>query len=327
MSLNSVNTNIGAMIALESLNKTNASLGSTQKQVSTGLRVADSTDDGAAYAVAQSVRSTVGGLTTANQQLGNVQGLLSTTQSGMNDISNTMASMRDVLVTLSDSNVSGNERTQYQAQYQSLLANVKSDIQDASYGGKTLIGNITGSSGTFSRVATVRNESGASYGLASFGGSAMYNAIAFAFGPGVAGAGTAWNTAGIASHGAGNTGAGSANAIASQGVSYNTAPIPSTSNAAGIAALITAGGTFIQQMNSVGTALNTVGSEVNYVNNQISYNNDKVDALNTGLGALVDADLAKESAQLQALQIRQQLGTQALSLANQAPQTLLSLFK
>ncbi len=113
MSLNSVNTNIGAMIALESLNKTNASLAATQKQISTGSRVADSTDDGAAYAVAQSVRSTIGALTTANQQLGNVQGLLSTTQTGLNDISNTMASMRDVLVTLSDSNVSGNERTQY----------------------------------------------------------------------------------------------------------------------------------------------------------------------------------------------------------------------
>ena len=290
MSLNSVNTNIGAMIALELLNKTNASLASTQKQVSTGSRVADSTDDGAAYAVAQSVRSSIGGLTTANQQLGNVQGLLSTTQSGMNDISNTMASMRDVLVTLSDSNVSGNERTQDQAQYQSLLANVKSDIQDASYGGKTLIGNIAGSSGSFSRVATVRNESGASYGLASFGGSAMYNAIAFAFGAGVAGAGTSWNTAGIPANGA-------TAAVPRQGAYYTagaTPPVPNTSNAAGIAALITAGGTFIKQMNAVGTALNTVGSEVNYVNNQISYNSNKIDALNTGLGALVDADLAKE---------------------------------
>jgi flagellin len=66
---------------------------------------------------------------------------------------------------------------------------------------------------------------------------------------------------------------------------------------------------------------------MNYVNTQITFNNDKIDALNSGLGALVDADLAKESAQLTALQIRQQLGTQALSLANQAPQTLLSLFK
>ena len=46
-----------------------------------------------------------------------------------------------------------------------------------------------------------------------------------------------------------------------------------------------------------------------------------------GLGALVDADLAKESAKLQSLQIKQQLGTQAMSIANQSPQTLLSLFR
>src|SRR6185312_11612531 len=168
MSLNSVNTNIGAMIALQSLNKTNADLAVTQKQVSTGFRVADATDDGAAYAVAQSVRSTVSALTTANQQLGNVQGLLATTQSGLNDISNTMASMRNVLVSLSDGNVTGNQRTQYVAQYKSLLANVQSFIKDAGYGGKTLIGAITGSSGTFSAVNTVRNETGATYGIVTY---------------------------------------------------------------------------------------------------------------------------------------------------------------
>jgi len=314
MSLNSVNTNMGAMIALESLNRTNADLAATQKRVSTGSRVADATDDGAAYAVAQSVRSTVGALGAANQQLGNLQGLLSTTQSGLNDVSNTMASMRDVLVKLSDSNVAGNQRTQYQAQYSSLLANVKSFIQDANYNGKTPIGNIAGSSGTFARVSTVRNESGASYGIATYGASAMYNAIAFSFGATIT-----VNTT-LASHAAGNTGAASNVALVVNGVaaSYGSSTV---------AAMLTVGGTFIKQMNAVGSALNTIGSEVNYVNNQVSYNNDKIDALNTGLGSLVDADLAKESAQLQALQIRQQLGTQALSLANQAPQTLLSLFK
>ena len=52
-----------------------------------------------------------------------------------------------------------------------------------------------------------------------------------------------------------------------------------------------------------------------------------MDAQESGLGALVDTDMAKESARLQALQIRQQLGTQALGIANQAPQSLLSLFK
>jgi flagellin len=51
------------------------------------------------------------------------------------------------------------------------------------------------------------------------------------------------------------------------------------------------------------------------------------DSLNTGVGNLVDADLAKESAKLQALQTKQQLGIQALSIANQTPQTILSLFK
>jgi flagellin len=283
MSLNSVNTNMGAMIALQSLNRTNFDLAVTQKQVSTGFRVADATDDGAAYAIAQSVRSTVGALTSANQQLGNVQGLLSTTQSGLNNISNTMASMRDVLVKLSDGNVQGNDRINYENSYKSLLSNVQTFVQDASYNGKTLIGDLTGSNGTFSRVGVARNESGSSYGIATFGGSALYGSV-----------------------------------------NFTTTQMDS---AATIAALITASGTFINQMNAVGKALNNIGSSVNYVKNQISYNNDKIDALNSGLGSLVDADLAKESAQLQALQIRQQLGTQALSLANQAPQTLLSLFK
>ncbi len=282
-SLNSVVTNTGAMIALESLDKTNSALAGVQKQVSTGYRVADATDDGAAYAVAQSVRSTVGALTTANQQLGSVQGLLSTTESGLNDISNTMASMRDVLVNLSSSSVQGNERTQYETQYTSLLANVQSFIEDANYNGKTLIGNITGSAGSFGEVSVVRNENAATYGIATFGGSELYGSIAFT--------------------------------------------TTQMNGATTVAALISATGTFLNQMNAVGGALNAIGSSTNYVNNQISYNNDKIDSLNTGLGSMVDADLAKESALLQSLQIQQQLGTQALTLANQAPQTLLSLFK
>jgi len=250
MALNSVNTNLGAMIALQSLNRTNDQLAVTQKRVSTGLRVADSTDDGAAYAVAQGVRSTVGALTSANQQLGNVQGLLSTTQSGLNNISNTMNSMRDVLVKLSDANVAGNERVNYQAQFNTLLENVETFIQDASYNGKTLIGDLTGSNGTFARVAVARNESGSSYGIATFGGSALFGSI-----------------------------------------SFTTTQMDSAES---IAALITASGTFITQLNAVGQALNTIGSSINYVANQISFNKDKIDALNAGLGALVDADLARE---------------------------------
>ncbi len=283
--LNSVNTNMGAMIALQSLNQTNTSLAAAEKQVSTGYRVADSTDDGAAYAIAQGVRSTVGALTTANQQLGNVQGLLSTTQTGLNAISTLMASMREVLTNLSSGSVTGTDRSNYITTYQSLLANVKTDIQDANYNGKTLIGNVTGSNGTYAAMSVVRNENGAQYTVSSYSGATLYASIAYTS--------TQLNGAGTV-----------------QGL-IGTATTAS----------------FINKMNSVNNELNTVGASVNYVNNQVTYNSNKIDALNSGVGSLVDADLAKELAQLQALQIRQQLGTQALSLANQAPQTLLSLFK
>jgi flagellin len=283
MALNSVNTNMGSMIALQSLESTQQQLSVTQKQISTGYRVADSTDDGAAYAIAQSVRSTVGALTSANQQLGNVQGLLSTTQSGLNHISSTMNSMRAVLVQLSSADVQGNDRTNYEEQYQSLLSNLRSYVDDSNYNGKTLIGNTASSNGNFGRIAVTRNEVGGTYGIATFSGSALYSSL-----------------------------------------NFSTTQL---SGASTVGALISATGTFVTQQNSVGQELNTIGSAVNYVNAQVTYNNDKIDALKTGLGSLVDADLAKESAQLTSLQIRQQLGTQALSMANQAPQTLLSLFR
>ena len=283
MSLNSVNTNIGAQVALQSLNLTSTQLAATEKQISTGFRVADATDDGAAYAVALRVRSDVGAITSANQQLGGVQGLLSATSSALKDVSTLANSLRNVLVSLANGNTSGNQRTQYIAQYKSDLQNVKSDIQNASYNGKTLIGNITGSTGTFAKVAVTTNESGSTYGIATFGGSALYGALALG-----------------------------ATTLASATLA---------------GAAITATGSFITALNAIGTQLNGYGNATNYVNNQISYNSDKIDSLNSGLGALVDANLAQESALLQSLQIRQQLGTQALSLANQAPQTLLSLFK
>jgi flagellin len=97
--------------------------------------------------------------------------------------------------------------------------------------------------------------------------------------------------------------------------------------AAAAAPLIQAGGEFELVDAAISTALNKFGAQMQYVENQITYNSKKIDAMNDGLGALVDADLAKESSKLQALQTRQQLGVQTLGLANQGPQVLLSLFR
>jgi flagellin len=92
-------------------------------------------------------------------------------------------------------------------------------------------------------------------------------------------------------------------------------------------AAMTAGGRLSTAINNTLTQLNNFGSYEKYIDNQITYNKSILDAQESGMGALIDADLAKESARLQALQIRQQLGTQALGIANQSPQILLGLFK
>jgi flagellin len=74
-------------------------------------------------------------------------------------------------------------------------------------------------------------------------------------------------------------------------------------------------------------ALGNLGSQSKEISNHNTFVQQLSDQLTTGVGNLVDADLARESARLQALQVQQQLGTQALSIANQAPQIILSLFK
>jgi flagellin len=80
----------------------------------------------------------------------------------------------------------------------------------------------------------------------------------------------------------------------------------------------------ITQLNS---ALGAIGAQAKQIEAHNSFVSKLVDTLESGIGNLVDADLAKESARLQALQVQQQLGAQSLSIANQAPQIILSLFR
>ena len=73
--------------------------------------------------------------------------------------------------------------------------------------------------------------------------------------------------------------------------------------------------------------LASLGSSAKRIEIQNEFTTKLVDILKEGVGNLVDADLAMESAQLQALQIKQQLGVQALSIANASPQSILQLFR
>jgi flagellin len=108
---------------------------------------------------------------------------------------------------------------------------------------------------------------------------------------------------------------------------FNTLPVITAGDSATVSqnALQAAGGLTLAEDN-IGTIMATLGGDTKSLENNTNYISILADATESGIGAIVDADLAKESARLQSLQVRQQLGTQTLSIANQGPQILLNLF-
>lgn len=277
MTMNSINTNGQALIALQSLNTTNAQISVTQKRVSTGYRVSDAKDDGGAFAVAQAVRSDVAGVIAVGEQLGGVKGILQTTFASLSVVSDTMKQVRATLTRLADGAISADQRATYEQQYALLAKQVESFVDDASYNGRTLLSTDTAANG--GDITAIRNESGATFTIKSVDGATL------------------------------------------------KLPLTAPTSAAVATTWIVSGGDFDDVDKAISNALNQFGSAMSFVDNQIKYNSQKVDAMETGLGALVDADLAKESSTLQALQVRQQLGVQTLGLANQGPQVLLGLFR
>jgi flagellin len=100
-----------------------------------------------------------------------------------------------------------------------------------------------------------------------------------------------------------------------------TSSISTVTNATAALSQVTA------SITAVNNALSELGSQSNQVTNHLSFVSQLSGSLNTGIGNLVDADMAAESARLQALQVQQQLSVQAVQVANSTPQTILSLFR
>lgn len=310
MTFNSINTNAGAVVALQSLNKTNNQLDIVQKRVSTGYRVADARDDGGAFAVAQKVRGDIAGVTSANEQLGAAKGLLDTTLSGLNRISDTMAAVRGVLVKLSDQNVTGALRESYLEQYSLLRTQIANFQNDSTYNEVSLLGksSITAGAGNAvegSTINVVRNERGESLTILGVeldgSGESVFDLVDVSGDRAIVDPDPAQT------------------ALAAAAWREYLTGVDSTGAQVAVRLSVVEGNVNLQ--------LNRFGNAEKSVVNQIGFNKDKVDALESGLGALIDADLAKESARLQSLQIRQQLGASALAAANSAPQFLLTLFR
>jgi len=279
----SVNTNVGAMVALQNLNATQSQLMTTQNRVNTGLKVASAKDNAAIWAIAQNQRATSNSLNSVISSLQRGQSTVDVALSAGNSVSDLLLQMKEKALAASDSTLDTNSRNALNSEFISLRDQINKTVTNAVFnGGNMLLGTSTG--GTATTVKALANADATSVITVqaqdlSLGGAALG-----------AGVGT---TATI------GTVTQATNMIAS----LNTA-IAGVSSALG----------------KLGTGSKALSSHLTFINNL----QNTVDA---GIGNLVDADLAKESANLQALQTKQQLGIQALSIANQSSSILLGLFR
>jgi flagellin len=278
MPFNSVNTNVGAMVALQNLNATNSELAHTQSRINTGKRVGSVKDNGAIWAIAQNQRAASNSLNSVRESLQRGQSTVDVAVSAGETVSDLLIQMKEKALAASDTTLDDNSRTALNDDFISLRDQISKAVANAEFNGANMLLGAGAST-----VAAIANADGTSV--------ITVDAQPMDLGTGALASIAATATLGTASE------------SAAMILSLNTAIIAVSS-----------------ALSKLGTGSKSLASHLVFVNKL----QDTVDA---GIGNLVDADLAKESAKLQALQTKQQLGIQALSIANQSSSTLLSLFR
>jgi len=273
----SVNTNTGAMIALQYLNTTQGQMSQTQSAISTGLKVASAKDDGATYAIAQNMRGDVAGYQSVSDSLNRGISAVDTAMSAGQSISDLLIQMKAKALSAADKSIDTASRAALNNDFTALRDQIQSIVDNASFNGFNLI----------------KSSATDITALASSDGSKKITVAAQDLSLG----GT--NMSGI-----GSTGNVSSQASASSMVaSVQTA------------------------LTNVNKALASFSSGAKKYSIQLDFTSKLSDTLTSGIGNLVDADMAEESAKLTSLQTKQQLGVQALSIANSSPSVVLSLFQ
>ncbi len=286
---NSVITNASALIALQNLNATNSKLAATQSRVNTGLKVQGAKDNAATWAIAQNQRADMNALESVKTSLNRATSVADVALAAGQQISDILVELRQKATAAADPSASDATRKAYNDEFQSLLKSLQSFADNATFDGENILNG---------KVGGVRPVAPATLTPLDF----------------------------------------LANADASENITMNRQDL----SLVGLG-LELAGGVFpnlLQQtdaewaLNAVETALTTasgklaeLGAQSKQIEKHTLFVTKLMDSLEVGVGNLVDADMARESARLQALQVQQQLGAQALSIANQAPQIILSLFK
>ena len=299
----SINTNSGAAVALQSLQSTQRSLQETQGRIATGLKVNSAKDNAATWTVATVIRTDIANYKQVSENLSTGSSIVSTAQAGAEQIAGLISQIKAKVTSAQDPTNASNV-TQIQADIDALTKQIDNTVKSSSFNGVNLLdGSVT--SGT--AASSAANATGAEEFLSSVDKSA-------------AGASTSNYISVDALDLSTATGAMSTLAGGSSSIATAVSTPGSTNYDAALTDLDTA-------LTAATTAAAAYGTAAKQIDGQKQFVDKLTDTLTTGVGALVDADMSQEAARLQALQVQQQLGTQALSIANQAPQAILSLFK
>lgn len=294
----SVHTNMSAMVALQSLNRTNREMSDIQTRISTGLKVNNAKDNGAVYNIAQQLRSEHSAYDAVATSLNRASSIADVALSAGEQISDIFMQMRQKAVAASDTSSSTVSRAAYNQEFLALRDQVNQIIISAVFdGGNMLDGTNDPVIPTLDKAFTFLGNANGSltldlpvtdFRLLDTTTPAPTPAVPYA---------------------------------ADQVHLEATSNINTPEDAADTRERIAASLIFVN------SELARLGAAAKRVESHNIFVSKLQDSIKGGIGNLVDADLAVESARLQAVQVKQQLGTQSLSIANQSPQTLLSLFR
>ncbi len=274
--VNNVNTNPGALVALQNLTRITDNLQDVQRRVSTGLQVSSAKDNPALFALAQQQRAELGSIESVQQALRIGVSTTDVALAAGEAISDVLVEMRALAAQATDSSLSAANRTLIQNQYADLADQVTRLVDSATLGGRNLIEN----------------------------GAADLTVIA-------------------------STDGSSTITVAAQDLSIGGGIVNVSATGADLATVL-GSQTEITDIDNAITALSTALGELGSGSKALGLQDRLLtrvsDALEVSIGNLVDADLARESSRLQALQVQQQLAIQTLSIANAAPNAILALF-
>jgi len=272
----SVNTNTGAMVALQYLNKTEGELQTAQTHINTGLKVATAKDDGATFAIAQNMRGNVAGYQAVSDSLNRGVSTVDVAISAGSAISDLLIELKAKALAAADASLDTASRNALNADFTALRDQITTIVSNAEFNGTNL---VNGSVATVTALASADGTKKITVQTQDLSLSGSITTIT------------------------------------------TTSTISTQAKASTMIQTINAS---IQNVNASLAKLAAGSKKFTIQNDFVS---KLVDALKQGIGNLVDADMAVESAKLQSLQVKQQLGVQALSIANQQPQIILSLFR